>query len=99
MPPLLQAPYKALRGHSRIVTAMAFSFDNAWLVSVGGEDSAAFKWRVSAEPEVAVDASSKTVWCVAVAVAVAVGVVVVMCACLCLGCLGPWGACGTVEPF
>lgn len=56
------APYKALRGHSRIVTAMAFSFDNAWLVSVGGEDSAAFKWRVSAEPEVAVDASSKTVW-------------------------------------
>ncbi len=60
----LQSPFKALRGHSRIVTALAFSFDNAWLVSVGGEDCAAFKWRLTAEPEVAVDASSKTVWCV-----------------------------------
>jgi hypothetical protein len=58
-----QAPSKMWRGHAPNVTALGFTFDNAWVISVGGDDCAVFKWRLCAsDADAAVDASSKTVW-------------------------------------
>ena len=63
----LQAPSHTCMGHSPHITGLSFTFNNAWLVTVGGDDSAVFKWRVgAAEDDSQVDSSSKVVWCVTV---------------------------------
>ena len=40
---------KAYSGHSSHVTNVAFSFDDKWVVSTGGDDQATFQWKVIQE--------------------------------------------------
>ena len=57
-----QSPSHTVVGHSANITGLAFTFNNMWLITIGGDDSAVFKWRLTSqedEPD-----SSKTVWCV-----------------------------------
>jgi WD40 repeat protein len=43
------ADNKPYSGHSSHVTNVAFSFDDAWVVSAGGDDQAVFQWEVCRE--------------------------------------------------
>jgi hypothetical protein len=57
-----QAPSHACVGHSPNVMGVTFTFNNTWLISIGGDDCAVFKWRVASQED-EVD-TSKTIWCV-----------------------------------